>query len=622
MEKNLIFPLSCELTVSNVFEEKINIVLYEGITTFIGPNGSGKTQTQKRLRDYLKSKYGNNHVRYLSSNRIGAMEQYRSKINQYNYSSANYQVGNRETKTHRHDIETSEGDFFTMDERKDVYIKISERLSVLFKRQIFLRWDSGNMKVFFEKDDGRGEYSVVAEASGLINVISILAALYDEEILFLLIDEPEVSLHPQLQAFLLREMKAAVKEYGKTIVLSTHATDFISLNTIEDISHFVFFSENNLPRQVDSSIPEFKSKKLGDFIQRLGHSYKNGFFAKRILLIEGASDLVLCNYLSDRLGYNIDVSGTQIVPTDGKGQFPAAVKLFRIINKDVAILTDLDGFIDDNSIVELFVQSAKAKEIASKHAANSVSDMVRNVKTKISDMIIKHIDDMREVYEKHPYWINKKEDDDETKTAKRAMVGMLFCVEDNEISKWQDAEEWKNTKIQIDTVISVLGELGCFVLKKGAIESYYHYVSNNTCVEKPSAAIEEVSNLDGVDFEKIKEYYSDIVTALEFVSIADEIDESLAVKKELLSELALVLGLVKYDKDEKAMYAAIKQAKNNADSLFEYQIIAEEYKKGVEVNIKSNILQVTGFPFKIFVGDNVNAVVEDKIRNRMVTVGR
>ena len=79
MEKNLIFPLSCELTVSNVFEEKINIVLYEGITTFIGPNGSGKTQTQKRLRDYLKSKYGNNHVRYLSSKRIGTMEQYRSK---------------------------------------------------------------------------------------------------------------------------------------------------------------------------------------------------------------------------------------------------------------------------------------------------------------------------------------------------------------------------------------------------------------------------------------------------------------------------------------------------------------------------------------------------------------
>lgn len=618
MEKEIIFPLLCELDVSNVFDEKINIVLNKGITTFIGPNGAGKTQTQKRLRDYLKSKYGNNRVRYLSSNRIGAMEQFRSKIDQYNYSSANYNVGSRETKIHRHDIETSTGDFFTMDERKDVYIKIAERLSVLFKRQIYLRWDSGNMQVFFDKNDGRGEYSVAAEASGLINIISILAALYDEEVLFLLVDEPEVSLHPQLQAFLLREMKAAVKEYDKTIVLSTHATEFISINSIEDISNFVFFSENNVPKQVDVNKPELKSKKLGDFLLRLGHGYKNGFFAKRILLIEGASDLIICNYLADRLEYNIDVSGTQIVPTDGKGQFPIAVKLFRLIGKDVAILTDLDGFIDDNSIVDLFAQLPEAKEIACKHAANSVSDMVRNVKNKISVMTSKHIDDMRDVYEKHPYWINKKEDDDVSKIVKRSMVGMLFCVEDSEISKWKDAEEWKSTKLQIETVIAVLGELGCFILKKGAIESYYHYISNNTCVEKPAAAVEEISNLDEIDCEKIKEYYTDIVSALEYVSMVEEIDESFAVKKELLSELAVALELVKYDKDEKDMYAAIKHAKNSAVSLFKYQIITEDNKKGLEVNIKSKILQVDGFPFKVFVGEDVNTIVDDKIRNRMV----
>lgn len=618
-DKDVRFPLSCELTVNNVFNEKINIVLYEGITIFIGPNGSGKTQTQKSLRDYLKSKYENNRVRYLSSNRIGTMEQYRSKINQYNYSTADCQVGNRETKVHRHDIETSVGDFFTMDERKDVYIKIAERLSVLFKRHIYLRWDSGNMKVFFEKNDGRGEYSVAAEASGLINIISILAALYDEEVFFLLVDEPEVSLHPQLQAFLLREMKVAVKEYGKTIVLSTHSIDFISVNSIEDVGHLVFFSENNKPKQVSADNPELKSKKLGDFLQRLGHSYKNGFFANRILLIEGASDLVICNYLAERLGYNIDVSGTQIVPTDGKGQFPVAVKFFRIINKDVSILTDLDGFIDDNSIVDLFAQLPKAKEIASRHASNSVSDMVRNVKTKISNMTDKHFEDMEDVYGNHPYWINKKEGDDLKKIVKRAMVGMLFYFEDDEISKWKDAEEWKSTKIQIETIISVLGELGCFVLKKGAIESYYQYVSGNTCTEKPSAAVEEISNLDEVDCEKIKKDYSDIVNALEYVSVTDEIDESLAVKKELLSELALVLELVKNGKDEKDIYASIKQAKNNGTSLFNYQIVTDGNKKGIEVSINSKILQVIGFPFEIFVGENVNTIVAKKIKNRTTT---
>lgn len=71
----------------------------------------------------------------------------------------------------RHEIETASGDFFTLDDRKDVYIKVAERLSVLFKRQIFIRWGAGNMKVFFGKSGSNSEYSVAVEASGLVNII-------------------------------------------------------------------------------------------------------------------------------------------------------------------------------------------------------------------------------------------------------------------------------------------------------------------------------------------------------------------------------------------------------------------------------------------------------------------
>ena len=614
MEKNIEFPLLCELEVSNVFGEKINLTLYKRINTFIGANGAGKTQTLKKLRDYLKNKYGSNRVRYLSSNRIGLMEQYRSKTNQYNYKIEDYLVGDRQTKIHRHEIETSVGDFFTMDERKDIYIKVSERLSVLFGRQIYLRWDSGSMKVFFEKQDGKGEYSVASEASGLINVISILTALYDEEVQFLLVDEPEVSLHPQLQSFLLREMNNAIRQYGKTIVISTHSADMISFGGAEDICSFVFFSENELPIQVDKDADELKSRKLGEFLLRLGNVYKNGFFAKNVLLVEGASDLIICNFLSEELGYNLDVAGTQIVPVDGKGQFPIVTKLFRMIGKNVSVLTDLDGFIDDNSVVELFIQLPKAKEIASIHAADSVSSMVRNVKNRINNMIDKHIDDMKYVYERHPYWDNDNGDGDINKVIKRAMIGMLFCADDNEINTWQDSEEWQLIKKQIDAVISVLRELGCFVLKKGAIESYYQYASKCTYAEKPSAAVEEVSRLKELDSEKIKEHYFDIVCSIESVSEIDEVDESFAVKKELLSELALVLDLVKHGKDEKYIYSAIKQAKNQSESLFTYGIITENSRNGIEVHLKSKILNVTGFPFKIFPEESVNAFVEQNVK--------
>ena len=54
-----------------------------------------------------------------------------------------------------------------------------------------------------------------------------MAALFDEVVEVLLIDEPEVSLHPQLQSYLLREMKSAAKRYNKTIIISTHSAEMI-----------------------------------------------------------------------------------------------------------------------------------------------------------------------------------------------------------------------------------------------------------------------------------------------------------------------------------------------------------------------------------------------------------
>ncbi|MBQ9718253.1 MAG: hypothetical protein IJV76_09690, partial [Clostridia bacterium] len=62
--------------------------------------------------------------------------------------------------------------------------------------------------------------------------------------------------------------------------------------------------------------------------------------------------------------------------------------------------------------------------------------------------------------------------------------------------------------------------------------------------------------------------------------------------------------------------AAIKQAKSNAQSLFNYKLIQENDRKGVEISLKSQIIDVEGFPFKAFDGDNVNQVVNTNIRQK------
>ena len=124
----------------------------------------------------MRNEVGSNKVRYLSSNRIGNMEQYRSKTNQYNYTTDDYTLGDQATKRARLQIETASGDFFAMDERKDVFIKVSERLSVLFNRNIFIRWDAGQMRVL---SYGRLDTIQVFELSISVQTIRILCQNFE-----------------------------------------------------------------------------------------------------------------------------------------------------------------------------------------------------------------------------------------------------------------------------------------------------------------------------------------------------------------------------------------------------------------------------------------------------------
>ena len=548
------------------------------------------------------------------------MEQYRSKINQYTYTTDDYTFGDQATKRARLQIETACGDFFAMDERKDVFIKVSERLSVLFNRNIFIRWDAGQMKVFFGKTDNEQEYSVAAEASGLVNVISILAALFDESVEVLLIDEPEVSLHPQLQSYLLREMKNVVKKYNKTIIISTHSAEMIELNEASDLCNYIFFRKNTLPKQISPDASELNSVKLKEFLLRMSLIYNEGFFAKKVLLIEGSSDMILCRYLCNRLDLNLDVAGSQIIPVEGKGQFPIITKLFRLIGKEVCVLTDLDGFTDDNSIINLFSELPEGTKIANDHGNENLQSMIREIKTKIDEVIRSTKDNMISIYSQHPYWINRDLEAGEDKIIRRALVAQLFTVDEDELLTWPDSQEWTSLKKRITVLLDILEELGCFILRKGAIESYYTFSPNTTFNGKPSAAAHEVSCWEEKSTEQIYEHFSDITRSLQFAALEKNVDESFAVKKELLSELALILGILPEVSTEKEILSCIKQSKGSVDSLFDYKIINENKRLGVEVSLKSKIIDVAGFPFKAFVGDNVNSLIDEKIHSDLSEV--
>ena len=595
----------------------VPIRLEQGITVFIGPNGSGKTQMLKALKAELL--HQKKEVRYLSSNRIGTMEQYRSKTSQYDYNATNYNVGDLDLQRNRLKVETANGDFMSMDAERDLYIKVAARLSVLFNRQVYLQWDAGHLKVNFEKIGTGKEYSVVAEASGLINLISILAAVYEPKVSYLLIDEPEVSLHPQLQAYLLREIRNGCAETGKMVVLSTHSVDMIDLQSPNDLCRLAFFAEGRTPMQLAEDDAVFNNKKLREFVLRMNQVYKAGFFASRILLIEGVSDMLLCKGLSAKLGINIDAGGAQIIPVDGKGQFPIVTKLFRMIGKEVAILTDLDGFTDDEEVVNLFNCLDNATVVANESGAGSLSELSRGIKNKLQELIKKHDKEVAKHYSRHPYWIKEGRMDAARQelVKRRAVVSSLFG---SGFDAWPGYEEWKALTVRMSHLFEMLGRVGCFILKKGAIESYYRYSANTEYDDKPSKAIDEVSGIWGMECSDIRDCYKDIVVALDYVADSEKIDESEAVRNELLSELPVMISELQARKGKGStsnindLISAVKNVKGSLSRIFKYDQVAKGDKVGIKVSLVTNILTVEGFPFEVLVGDNVNDMVSRSVK--------
>ena len=238
------------------------------INFLVGPNGSGKSQFARILFNQLNSQSGG--VRLLGTHRLSSMEDngpLRAFTNDTFASgfAKNYFGYLKQAGQAGSGIDT----FILLEERMDLRIQVEATLSHLFNREIILEWDSGNLISKMRLRGGRESYRLDREeCHGIKELLVLLTHLYDDKHQYFIIDEPELNLHPQYQAFFMQEVRKlagnpSTDSEKKVFFLITHSPFILDLRTSEDLNSIISFdlkySEPTQIAQLNLEIPSSDS---------------------------------------------------------------------------------------------------------------------------------------------------------------------------------------------------------------------------------------------------------------------------------------------------------------------------------------------------------------------------
>ena len=175
-------------------------------------------------------------------------------------------------------------------------------------------------------------------------VLSELAKNPEASYRGLIIEEPEAHLHPQLQAVLLsylETIKAIEGEKPVQLFVTSHSPNFASIADLDSLTCLVDTGatvEAFFPRTI--TFGKGKREKLERY---LDVTRAELFFARRVIFVEGAAELMLVSVLAEKVGFRLREHGVSLISVEGLN-FDSFLPLFgeKALKIPVALLTDAD----------------------------------------------------------------------------------------------------------------------------------------------------------------------------------------------------------------------------------------------------------------------------------------
>jgi predicted ATPase len=321
-----------------------------GIINFlVGPNGSGKSKFAETLHAYL----GN--ARMLGTERLYAMghSDALSAIVGRRLAAGfakKYFTDFKKAGQSGSGIDT----FVLLEERMELRIQVEATLSHLFNRRIILEWDSGNVVPKAVLGETSDSYRLdLHECHGIQELLVLLTHLYNDEHPYLIIDEPELNLHPQYQAFFMQEVRKVAGDPNadskkKAVFLVTHSPFILDFRSVEDVKSVISFNLNHsVPNHILNLDPA-ATAKLSLLVPRLNVHHKQLFFSDNPIFVEGILDAQIIGTMQEVRGVSVAGAGSCIIDAGGCEEVNGYLDLCLAFSKSAYFLYDLDSLFGGN----------------------------------------------------------------------------------------------------------------------------------------------------------------------------------------------------------------------------------------------------------------------------------
>ena len=385
------------------------------------------------------------------------------------------------------------------------------------------------------------------ECHGIKELLVLLTHLYDDQNQVLIIDEPELNLHPQYQAFFLQEARKvagnpASGENNKALFLVTHSPFILDLRSVDDLSSIISFDlDYSVPRQVhslDISCSE-------SFVRRLSAHHKQLFFSDNPVFVEGVQDAWIVQGLMETLGDSISGAGSCVIDANGVEEVNQYLKLSQGLGKNAHFLYYLDALfigklrrcIDDNEVIQGFLVTAGLGNNFGKYFGQLEQKATDLLKKLLSEPLTPNLGGLKELLAKlgPPAEWQKEQ-------RARARVALMTAISNyRQDVIYQSSEiEVNDLEARLVQILNALEEQNIHVLPGGTLETYLPLfegiVFDPTSEQKRDAVLAELDVMSNITSEEeLSARYTDLYNAVRRFPSKNSVDLDVVLRRRLAS---------------------------------------------------------------------------------------